>query len=300
MASDGGPAGRRTTGTTRSTAVGLQAGSVTADSSCAPGRPANEDRWVALAEDRAVLLAVADGMGGTRGGGAAATRGLAGVLHGLRDGLPLERTGQRLGAAVVAAGHRVRAGSGSVAEALRGGTTLTAAVAVGDRLHLAHVGDSSCWLYRRGRLRRLTEVHTAGAVLVRSGAVDASSLAARRLDGLLTRYLGMPGQVQPQLATVRLRGGDRVLVASDGLTNSVPVPALAALLGRPDTTAGRLVATALQAGARDDVTALLATVGSAVADVPTQYAVPAGGSVATLHPPPASTPEEPHVATARR
>ena len=122
--------------------------------------------------------------------------------------------------------------------ALRPGTTLTAAVVAGRRLRLAHLGDSSCWLLRRGRLRRLTEEHTQAAQLVRAGAVQPGSVAQRRLDGMLTRFAGMPGTACPQLATVRLRAGDRLLVATDGVTRALPVPVLATLLARPGVVAG--------------------------------------------------------------
>jgi PPM family protein phosphatase len=248
--------------------------SVTADTRRGFDRPANEDRWMALSDGGAVLLAVADGMGGTAGGGAAATRALVSVLDALRDGLAPNTVAAALANAVTRAQQRVRAAAGG--DAMAPGTTLTVAVAIAGRLHLAHIGDSSCWLYRRGRLRRLTEVHTSGAVLVAAGAVSGSSPAARRLDSLLTRYVGMPGRLEPQLGVVRLRAEDRVLVASDGLTRAVPVPALGALLADRRTTADRLVTAAVAAGGRDDVTAVLATVDADPQSVHTGYAATRG------------------------
>jgi len=235
-------------------------------------RAASEDRWVALTGDRATLLAVADGMGGTVGGGDAASAALAALVDSMTGTAPVDL--QALRSAVDAAHDRVRglAVDGTPA-ALCGGTTLTAVVATGRRLHLAHAGDSSCWLLRRGRLGRLTEVHTSAAALVAAGAVERGSVAERRLGGLLTRFLGMPGRVCPQLATVRLRPGDRLLVATDGVTRALPLPVLGELLSRPGAGAADLVAAVAAAGGRDDATALLAGVGS---DVDT--GVPAGNT----------------------
>jgi serine/threonine protein phosphatase PrpC len=227
------------------------------------GRAVSEDRWVAVtgggaaaAGGPSVLLAVADGMGGTLGGGDAASAALAALVDGLAGAPPgLDA----LAAAVAAAQLRVRALAGeNVPVGLRAGTTLTAAVATGRRLHLAHLGDSSCWLLRRGRLRRLTVVHTHAAVLVAAGAVEPGSAAERRLGGLLTRFVGMPGSACPQLVSVRVRPGDRVLVATDGVTRALPVPVLAGLLARPGVGAVELVRSAVDAGGRDDATALLA------------------------------------------
>ncbi len=258
-------------------------------------RPASEDRWVAVTRASGLLLAVADGMGGTVAGGPAADAALAGLVESLatvtpalpppgraRAGAAAEgRTtpmsivipdrGPDLAAAVAAAHDRVRRlATDGMPVPLRPGTTLTAALVTGRRLRLAHLGDSSCWLLRRGRLRRLTEEHTHAAQLVAAGAVQPGSVAQRRLDGMLTRFAGMPGSACPQLATVRLRAGDRLLVATDGVTRALPVPALATLLGRPGTTATDLVDAAAAAGGRDDATALLAAVpGGAPGDMDT-------------------------------
>jgi len=273
------------------------------------GHDRNEDRWAVASGNGMVLAAVADGMGSTVGGGAAASIALravfdvltcpaeparaaraaepAGPARAARPAGTAEPAGAvgedattgaaaadlaagdlaakglaaGLAAAVARAQQRVRAAAPAGApEAVRAGTTLTAALIAGDRLHLAHVGDSSCWLYRRGLLRRLTEVHTTAAVLIAAGVIDHGSAAARRLGNLLTRYLGMPGPLEPQLCTVRLHAGDRLLLASDGLTGALPPHALALLLAGPQATAADLAADAVAHGCTDDVTAVLAAV----------------------------------------
>ena len=319
---------------------------VTVASRTGRSRPASEDRWVAVTGPSGLLLAVADGMGGTVAGGPAADAALAGLVEALAvptavpttstvtaaaaatpaaaaatpaaaaaagaaataaaAAVPAEprtvaagdpagdagwlaesgaaeptgRTtpiaivadpGPDLAAAVAAAHERVRRlATDEMPVPLRPGTTLTAALVTGRRLQLAHLGDSSCWLLRKGRLRRLTEEHTHAAQLVAAGAVQPGSVAQRRLDGMLTRFAGMPGSACPQLATVRLRAGDRLLVATDGVTRALTVPVLATLLGRPGITAADLVDAASDAGGRDDATALLAGVpGGVLGDMDT-------------------------------
>ena len=298
---------------------------VTVASRTGRSRPASEDRWVAVTGPSGLLLAVADGMGGTVAGGPAADAALAGLVEALAvtpavtpaaaptpstvatpaptvatatgpaapaeprtvvagdpaddagwlaESGAAEPTGRTtpiaivapdpepdLAAAVATAHERVRRlATDGMPVPLRPGTTLTAALITGRRLRLAHLGDSSCWLLRKGRLRRLTEEHTHAAQLVAAGAVQPGSVAQRRLDGMLTRFAGMPGSACPQLVTVRLRAGDRLLVATDGVTRALTVPALATLLGRPGITAADLVDAASDAGGRDDATAVLAGV----------------------------------------
>jgi serine/threonine protein phosphatase PrpC len=250
---------------------------VTVASRTGSGRVAGEDRWVAVTGGSGLLLAVADGMGGTVGGADAADAALAGLVETVAAApasAGADLGGPDLAAAVTIAHERVRglAAEGMPA-ALRPGTTLTAALVDGRRLRLAHLGDSSLWLLRRGRLRRLTEEHTSAAALVAAGAVQPGSVAQRRLDGMLTRYAGMPGSACPQLATVRVRPGDRLLVASDGVTRPLPVPQLAALLADPALVAADLVRAAVDAGGRDDATALLAglPVDTVVPELNTRY-----------------------------
>jgi protein phosphatase len=248
---------------------------VTVASRTGRSRAASEDRWVAVTGGSGLLLAVADGMGGTLDGAAAADAALAGLVEGLDPVTaptgPLDARGRpvddTLGAAVAVAHRRVRSlATDAMPLPLRPGTTLTAAVVSGRRLRLAHLGDSSCWLLRRGRLRRLTDEHTHAAQLVRAGALEVGSVAQRRLDSMLTRFAGMPGAATPQLATVRLRPGDRLLVATDGVTRALTVPALATLLARPGVVAADLVRAACDAGGRDDATALLAAVPAGIPD----------------------------------
>ena len=57
------------------------------------------------------------------------------------------------------------------------GCTLTAAVVVGNSLHVAHVGDSRAYLLRAGQLRRLTHDHTWGAEQIRSGKLKPEQVA---------------------------------------------------------------------------------------------------------------------------
>jgi hypothetical protein len=86
----------------------------------------------------------------------------------------------------------------------------------------------------------------------------------------------MPGELRPQLAAVRLQSGDRLLLATDGLSRALPPAALAALLARPETTAGRLVGAAVAVGAKDDVTAVLATIGDPASGYAAAVGVAAG------------------------
>lgn len=142
------------------------------------------------------------------------------------------------------------------------GTTLTVCYSTGPELFAMHAGDSRAYLYRAGRLNRLTHDHTMGQVLIDSGVVEPDSPAARRMSHVLTNCLGGPEQrVSVDVVRQRLENDDVLLLCTDGLTDMLTDPEIADVLGRhrPSADASTaLINRALQRGAPDNVTALVA------------------------------------------
>jgi protein phosphatase len=140
---------------------------------------------------------------------------------------------------------------------LRGaGTTLSMALSLGDDLIVAHVGDSPAYLFREGRLHRLTTDHT---VAEERRGLDPD---AARFRNVLTRAIGIPESGGgPDVGRFRLADGDRLLLCTDGLPDVVGEGDIARELGQArtaDDATRRLVELALAGGGRDNVTALVA------------------------------------------
>jgi PPM family protein phosphatase len=148
------------------------------------------------------------------------------------------------------------------------GTTLTVACSVGNDLVLYYVGDSRAYLYRGGKLHRLTRDHTMAQQLADEGWIAHDEVDSHRLRHVLTRVLGRSGgAVEAELQHLRLADDDRVLVCTDGLTDMVPDRDITEILRqteRSDDACSALVQRALDAGGRDNVTVVLA-----------RYAIPA-------------------------
>jgi len=144
-------------------------------------------------------------------------------------------------------------------------TTLTAAFSAGRDLFFAHVGHSRAYLFRRGRLMRLTRDHTTtGGQPATSPArlVDVTA-AARDLSHILTDTIGMNGSTGPTIDVehVQLDDHDRVLVCTNGLTDTVDEPMMAQVLAEPHAPSVQcqaLVDLAMARGGEDDVTACVA------------------------------------------
>ncbi|HEX6869723.1 MAG TPA: protein phosphatase 2C domain-containing protein [Micromonosporaceae bacterium] len=220
------------------------------------GRTNNEDSFVAGRQ----IAAIADGIGGMPSGELAsdlAVQTLA-ELDGYGGDDPL--TG--LQDAVARANQHIR----ELAEAESGhegmGTTVTALLFAGGRLGLLHVGDSRCYRFRDGQLAQLTKDDTFVQSLVDEGIITAEGARTHPRRSLVTQAVqGL--DYQPTCAILEPSPGDRFLLCSDGLsdvvTDSEIEQAIAAAPDRDDC-ARRLIELALDAGAPDNVTVVIADV----------------------------------------
>ena len=142
------------------------------------------------------------------------------------------------------------------------GTTVTGALFDGERLALVHIGDSRAYLLRDGRLERLTHDHSWVQSLVDDGKISPEEAAYHPHRSLLLKVLNGQPANDPDLTTVELRPGDRVLFCSDGLCGMIDDHEIADLAAAPDleSAVDDLVEAALAAGGIDNITVLLAEV----------------------------------------
>ena len=201
------------------------------------------------ASDTAVLVGVADGMGGAIAGNVAS----ATALH--------AATGDEPDSAVtiverIVAGNDELLGEIERNPDLRGmGTTLTLGLFRPDgTLELGHVGDSRAYLIHSDELELLTTDHTVVAELVAMGHLDPGDADRHPQRHLLTRALGL-GPVLVDQETVALADGDRVLICSDGLTSMLSDEQIAEIATGDDVepTVWALVEAANTAGGVDNI-----------------------------------------------
>src|ERR1700757_277173 len=214
-------------------------------------RKANEDFAGAvvgceLPEPRQeVVAAIADGIGGAKGGRIAAETAVRGFLDGFCD-LPQTMEVQRAGARIVASLNGWINSMGRQDPALTGlGCTLTALVLRGRVAHVLHVGDTRAYRLSGDRLTHLTIDH------VRED---------RRRSRTLYRAFGVEPEVRLDYATQPVALHDRFLLCSDGVHGYLADRTIADLLrerSAPGDTARALVETALQSGSTDNCTALV-------------------------------------------
>lgn len=138
-------------------------------------------------------------------------------------------------------------------------STLCAAVLGGGVAFVVHVGDSRIYLLRDGQLRQLTEDHSLVNEMVRAGTLSPEDAASSRYRNVITRAVGLYPNVHADTMAVELLDGDRLLLCSDGLSDLVRGPRMAELLrlDEPMRSVEELVDAALEAGGKDNITAIV-------------------------------------------
>ncbi len=213
-------------------------------------RERNEDSYLV----EPPLYAVADGMGGARGGAVASSMALDKMEELFRSGKG------SLTELIRAANRAVFERSISDRKVSGMGTTLTAATVDDEGAHLGHVGDSRAYLLRAGALRQLTDDHTLVNRMVKAGEITPLEAGTHPHRNVLTRSVGTEPEVDVDVEDVPLIDGDRLLLCSDGLTGMVTEPQIQAILEAapdPQDAADRLIKAANRAGGIDNITVVI-------------------------------------------
>ncbi|MFE8070336.1 protein phosphatase 2C domain-containing protein [Marinobacteraceae bacterium S3BR75-40.1] len=225
-------------------------------------RRQNEDaihQWLSGAADQAMAL-LADGMGGQAGGIEASRLAIATVRDLLEQDGSHSKTDFGLGAAVEEANRVIRRARAAEPEHHRMGTTLVAAVCADERLYLANIGDSRCYRFDGEGWHCLTRDHSLVQQMVEEGAMTPAEAERAPMRNILTRALGTEPLAQADCWQLPLAAGQRLLLCSDGLNESVPEEEWQALLAQgndADQQLERLQTLALERGAPDNISVIL-------------------------------------------
>lgn len=210
---------------------------------------------------RGRLYVVADGMGGHSAGALASALATQAMFHAYYRG-PFAGVRTGLLRAIEAANQAIlaRAQSGDPAVADMG-STLVAAVVLGSQATVAHVGDSRCYLVNASGVQQVTQDHTWVREQVAAGVLTALEAQGHPYRHVITRSLGR-ADVTPEILTLGLQPGDRLVLCSDGLSNLVTPAELRSLVLRypPQAAVEQLIALANQRGGPDNITAVVVRV----------------------------------------
>jgi PPM family protein phosphatase len=145
---------------------------------------------------------------------------------------------------------------------LRGmGTTLVAALADGDNLHIIHVGDSRAYMLSGGAFSRLTVDHSFVEEQVQAGIITPERARTHPMRNIVTRALGIKGEVEVDLTTRTPSSGDIFLLCTDGLSGMLDDSATGRIiidnLSDLDLCVNKLIDAANERGGDDNITVVL-------------------------------------------
>jgi serine/threonine protein phosphatase PrpC len=223
-------------------------------------RSNNEDRLVVDRVNKVFL--VADGMGGQDKGEQASGLAAEIIPRVVQDRLAAqEGADQAMRQALNEANQAIiRAGRNQPA-GRRMGTTAVLAVQQANQVYVAGLGDSRAYLIRGNRVEQLTVDHSVAQALVSSGVLSPEEARHSPWQHVLHKFLGCAEMADgADVRPFTPQAGDRLLLASDGLTNHVTDDDLrqgAKKFPDPQVWAEHLVQVALDRGSRDNVTCVV-------------------------------------------
>lgn len=243
-------------------------------SQCHPGkvRSSNEDAVLELCHDG--VWVVADGMGGHAAGDVASRM----VVDAIEQCVDCGRVDiEHLGQALAAVNQQILEYSRTHLKGKTVGSTVALLFIRDGFYHCLWVGDSRIYLMRNRRLAQVTRDHSQVMEMVDQGVISADDAEHHPLANVITRAVGVAGDLSIDHVTEAVCGGDLFLLCSDGLSNELSHSALTRCMQAYSVsdTALALMHSALVKGARDNVSCVLVKVGAACASsVPDEDTVP--------------------------
>lgn len=232
-------------------------------------RATNQDKvaWHLYDSQRAALMVVADGMGGYQGGEVASHLAVEAVMDSLVPELHKpdiadagDSIAERLQAVFFVANERIAQQRAADPALAKMGTTLVVAWLAEGCVHLSHIGDSRCYLFRDGQLCCLTRDDTVVQNMLDDGSITRDDAANVPFKNVLTRAVGALARADVSYCREPLQPGDRLLLCSDGLTSALMDSVLERIL-KTNKNAERavevLIETALANHASDNVSVVL-------------------------------------------
>jgi len=234
-------------------------------------RQNNEDNY--YIDETIGLLIVADGMGG-HASGEIASKMTVDIIRDCFKGSGKDKPFQtgpyqkdfseatnRLASSIRLANLAVWEASGNRPELSGMGTTIAAVQVDGNRLSIAHVGDSRVYLIRAGNIEQLTDDHSLVYEQVKRDLITKEEASRSDMKNILTRALGISNDVEVDLAEMTLAVNDILLLCSDGLSGMVDdetILSVVMTIDDPAAACEKLIAMANANGGKDNITVVIA------------------------------------------
>ena len=222
-------------------------------------RKINED-YLGYHEDiEKKVYMVADGMGGHNAGEVASKIAVESTIEYINSIISIENLETVLTEAIEYSNKKVYEFSKTNSSLNGMGTTITACLLRNNKMSVGNVGDSRCYVIGKAGMYQITKDHSLVQELVDNGTITAEEAAVHPNKNIITRALGTAPKVDIDIYTIDLKEINKVIVCTDGLSNSLSdLEMYQAIVGNTNTDACKqLIRIAKQKGGRDNITVII-------------------------------------------
>lgn len=222
-------------------------------------------------DERGIVLAVSDGMGGALAGEVASQMAVETVSQRLLNSDPEATLApeaednaliEKLYDATIYANHLIHHQGRTIPEYNQMGATFTAVGITPDAVDLLQVGDSRAYLVRNVKIFQITKDQSLVQQLIDSGQISPEEADHHPLKNVILQALGAQNEVYPVPARLIPQRDDILVICSDGLSNKIPPEDLLRIvidnIGALDSAAKVLVKEANERGGEDNITVIVA------------------------------------------
>ncbi|WP_018247321.1 Stp1/IreP family PP2C-type Ser/Thr phosphatase [Orenia marismortui] len=220
-------------------------------------RSKNEDKYLALNKQDFDIIAVADGMGGHKGGDIASSLAVERIKN---YNFNSDQLKEDIINCIELANQDIKNKSLKDEECQGMGTTLTLGVIKDKIITIGHIGDSRAYLFRNQKLTQLTDDHSYVGELLRKNIINKEEAKNHPKKNLLMRSLGIDNSVEADLLSLELKSKDLILICSDGLTNMLSDKEIEEILSSEEglkVKVEKMIFLANQEGGYDNITVVI-------------------------------------------
>ncbi len=227
-------------------------------------RDSNQDSYAAgRLSDTATYAVVCDGMGGANGGNVASAIAVKTIsesfTRNFRNNMTDGSIRMLMESAISTANSAVLSAASKNPDYKGMGTTVVTVIVEGERVTLAHLGDSRAYLFTNGDLKLLTHDHSVIQSMIDRGQLTETQAKYHPDKNVITRALGVNKDIDIDFDDLLLNSGDMILLCTDGLTNYVEKERLVFLINKtePELLPEAFIKSANSGGGGDNITAVL-------------------------------------------
>lgn len=203
------------------------------------GRPENQD-WMGFCDTwLGLLVVVCDGMGGGPGGKTASTVATQTIIDSVVASKGTDVSKKEALSNALEASNRKLLDMQQSNPSLRGmGTTVTALLINDMSATIVHMGDSRIYQLRFGHIQFRTTDHSQVMEMVTAGSYTEEDARNAPNSNIITRALGVTEDIEPEFSELPYEKGDRFVLCTDGIWNSMPEKELIPLMAKTSTPNG--------------------------------------------------------------